>query len=317
MKLVIDYREKKLIDLVNSIKLMNVKYNPIEVVVENLPLSDVIIKDAKNNEKILIERKTINDLASSIQDGRYNEQSYRLTNCNIHNHNILYLIEGNISMWNNKYTRITRDTIYSAIFSIMYYKGFSTFITSTTVETAEFLLNTALKISKNDKSSSKKTPYYTNDVDALCCNIDKTLDNIDNQQQPQQQPPKHNQQQSHPQNETMDKINITINPTALKIVDNASFETPPNLKYTKYVKREKKSNITPENIDVIMLSQIPNVSVDTAIQIINKYKTIYNLINVLSKNASELKEFKVKTKSGERRLNSNVISYIKKYIVHK
>ena len=89
MKLVIDYREKKLINLVNSIKLMNVKYNPIEVVVENLPLSDVIIKDAKNNEKILIERKTINDLASSIQDGRYNEQSYRLTNCNIHNHNIL------------------------------------------------------------------------------------------------------------------------------------------------------------------------------------------------------------------------------------
>jgi ERCC4-type nuclease len=309
MKLVIDYREKKLIGLLNSVKLMNAKYKPIEILVENLPLSDVIIKDDKNNEKLLIERKTINDLASSIQDGRYNEQSYRLTNCDIHNHNIMYLIEGNISMWNNKYTRIDRDTIYSAIFSIMYYKGFTTFITSTTVETAEFLLNTALKIHKNEKQSSKKQPYYTNQMDVLSYNINKTLNDFDNK----------SQQENQVSDPSLNKLNIQLNPSALKMIEDTSSpaEKTPDLKYTKYVKREKKSNITPENIDVIMLSQIPNVSVDTAIQIINKYKTIYNLINVLSKNASELKEFKVKTKSGERRLNSNVISYIKKYIVHK
>ena len=309
MKLVIDYREKKLISLLNSVKLMNAKYKPIEILVENLPLSDVIIKDDKNNEKLLIERKTINDLASSIQDGRYNEQSYRLTNCDIHNHNIMYLIEGNISMWNNKYTRINRDTIYSAIFSIMYYKGFTTFITSTTVETAEFLLNTALKIHKNEKQSSKKQPYYTNQMDALSYNIDKTLNDVDNK--------------SPLENQTLDassnKLNIQLNPSVLKMIEDTSspVEKTPDLKYTKYVKREKKSNITPENIDVIMLSQIPNVSVDTAIQIIDKYKTIYNLINVLSDNDSELKDFKIKTKSGERRLNSNVISYIKNYIVDK
>ena len=310
MKLVIDYREKKLIGLLNSVKLMNAKYKPIEIVVENLPLSDVIIKDDKNNEKLLIERKTINDLASSIQDGRYNEQSYRLTNCDIHNHNIMYLIEGNISMWNNKYTRIDRDTIYSAIFSIMYYKGFTTFITSTTVETAEFLLNTALKIHKNEKQSSKKQPYYTNQMDALSYNIDKTLNDIDNK----------SPRESQTLDASSNKLNIQLNPSALKMIEDTSSsvaEKTPDLKYTKYVKREKKSNITPENIDVIMLSQIPNVSVDTAIQIIDKYKTIYNLINILSENASELKDFKIKTKSGERRLNSNVISYIKNYIVNK
>lgn len=310
MKLVIDYREKKLISLLNSVKLMNAKYKPVEILVENLPLSDVIIKDDKNNEKLLIERKTINDLASSIQDGRYNEQSYRLTNCDIHNHNIMYLIEGNISMWNNKYTRIDRDTIYSAIFSIMYYKGFTTFITSTTVETAEFLLNTALKIHKNEKQSSKKQPYYTNQMDALSYNIDKTLNDIDNK----------SPQESQILDASSNKLNIQLNPSALKMIEDTSSsvaEKTPDLKYTKYVKREKKSNITPENIDVIMLSQIPNVSVDTAIQIIDKYKTIYNLINVLSENDSELKDFKIKTKSGERRLNSNVISYIKNYLVDK
>ncbi len=309
MKLVIDYREKKLIGLLNSVKLMNAKYKPIELLVENLPLSDVIIKDDKNNEKLLIERKTINDLASSIQDGRYNEQSYRLTNCDIHNHNIMYLIEGNISMWNNKYTRIDRDTIYSAIFSIMYYKGFTTFITSTTVETAEFLLNTALKIHKNEKQSSKKQPYYTNQMDVLSYNINKTLNDFDNK----------SQQENQVSDPSLNKLNIQLNPSALKMIEDTSSpaEKTPDLKYTKYVKREKKSNITPENIDVIMLSQIPNVSVDTAIQIIDKYKTIYNLINILSENENELKDFRIKTKSGERRLNSNVISYIKNYIVNK
>ena len=309
MKLVIDYREKKLIGLLNSVKLMNAKYKPIEILVENLPLSDVIIKDDKNNEKLLIERKTINDIASSIQDGRYNEQSYRLTNCDIHNHNIMYLIEGNISMWNNKYTRIDRDTIYSAIFSIMYYKGFTTFITSTTVETAEFLLNTALKIHKNEKQSSKKQPYYTNQMDVLSYNINKTLNDFDNK----------SQQENQVSDPSLNKLNIQLNPSALKMIEDTSSpaEKTPDLKYTKYVKREKKSNITPENIDVIMLSQIPNVSVDTAIQIIDKYKTIYNLINILSENENELKDFRIKTKSGERRLNSNVISYIKNYIVNK
>ena len=45
---------------------------------------------------ILIERKSLNDLESSIKDGRYSEQSIRLNSSEIHNHNIYYLIEGNI-----------------------------------------------------------------------------------------------------------------------------------------------------------------------------------------------------------------------------
>ena len=294
MKLVIDYREKKLIELIKSIKTMNHKFKTIEIVVENLPLSDVIIKDKKDNEKLLIERKTINDLASSIQDGRYNEQSYRLDKCNVHNHNIMYLIEGTISMWNNRFTRINRDTIYSAIFSIIYYKGFSVFVTSTTVETAEFLLNTALKIEKNDKSTQRKLPYYENINIPFVCNEEST------------------------NNETnSSKINITLNSEAVESIKDTTMEKIPGLKYSKYVKREKKSNITPENIDVIMLSQIPNISVDTAMQIINKYNTIYNLINILTDNEKELNNFMIKTKSGERKLNSRAIGNIKNYLIVK
>ena len=297
MKLVIDYREKKLIGLINSIKTMNNKFKSIEVVVENLPLSDIIIKDNKNNEKILIERKTINDLASSIQDGRYNEQSYRLNNCEVHNHNIMYLIEGNISMWNNRFTRINKDTIYSAIFSIMYYKGFSVFVTSSTVETAEFLLNTALKIEKNDKSNQRKNPYYEN--------ITSSFVYSDKKEQPNNK------------KDNSSKLNITLNAEVVESIKDNTVENTPSLKYSKYVKREKKSNITPENIDVIMLSQIPNISVDTAMQIINRYKTIYNLINILTDNEKELNNFMIKTKSGERKLNSRAINNIKNYLIVK
>ena len=297
MKLVIDYREKKLIGLINSIKTMNNKFKSIEVVVENLPLSDIIIKDNQNNEKILIERKTINDLASSIQDGRYNEQSYRLNNCEVHNHNIMYLIEGNISMWNNRFTRINKDTIYSAIFSIMYYKGFSVFVTSSTVETAEFLLNTALKIDKNDKSNQRKNPYYENITSSFVYSGKK--------------------EQPNNKEDNSSKLNITLKPEIVESIKDNTVENTPSLKYSKYVKREKKSNITPENIDVIMLSQIPNISVDTAMQIIHKYKTIYNLIKILTDNEKELNNLMIKTKSGERKLNSRAIGNIKNYLIVK
>ena len=69
----------------------NSEYN-VEIKSESLPLGDIIFEKDKN-EIIMIERKTWKDLAASIRDGRYNEQSFRLNECDIHNHNIIYLIE--------------------------------------------------------------------------------------------------------------------------------------------------------------------------------------------------------------------------------
>ena len=40
----------------------------------------------------ITERKTADDLAASIMDGRYEEQKYRLKNCGINN--VVYLVEG-------------------------------------------------------------------------------------------------------------------------------------------------------------------------------------------------------------------------------
>ena len=81
------------------------------------------------------------------------------------------------------------------------------------------------------------------------------------------------------------------------------------------MKRVKKNNITPENIGEIMLSQIPNVSVPTAISIMKQYKTISSLITSLQNDEHCLDN--IKNDSGkERKINKTAISSIIKYLLH-
>ena len=92
----VDYREKELITHLDNALDDKKKFH-----ICNLPIGDVIIGcDSENDipkpEEILciMERKTVSDMAASIRDGRYEEQSYRLNDSNVPNHNILYVIEG-------------------------------------------------------------------------------------------------------------------------------------------------------------------------------------------------------------------------------
>jgi ERCC4-type nuclease len=149
----IDIRETQLIEKINIfIKEKNITY--IKIVIECLYIGDIIILDDFGKIYTILERKTINDLNSSIKDGRYEEQSYRLNELEIPNHNIIYLIEGKIL----KSFRINPTMIYSAIFSINYYKGFSVFRSIDINESIEIICNMANKINKN--SLEKRMPYY-------------------------------------------------------------------------------------------------------------------------------------------------------------
>jgi ERCC4-type nuclease len=85
----IDIREQELLGEINKLVQFIPIFKQLKVVTENLPLGDIIIADEKE-EKLIIERKTINDLLASIKDGRYEEQSYRLNGLEHHNHNIIY-----------------------------------------------------------------------------------------------------------------------------------------------------------------------------------------------------------------------------------
>jgi len=156
----IDCREKKLSNLCESyLKLSELKN--ITLTSENLILGDIIICDDDGIEMLIIERKTLNDLAASIGDGRYNEQSYRLMNDKTHNHHIIYLLEGDIEMYVPKYTRIDKKALYSAMTMLQLYKGFSLFRTNTQVETSVWLLHMTDKIGRE----KAKSQFYYNKID--------------------------------------------------------------------------------------------------------------------------------------------------------
>jgi ERCC4-type nuclease len=145
-----------------------------EIKSERLPLGDIIIHDpAQGRDIVLFERKSLNDLAASIQDGRYKEQSFRLTQTtDFHNHNIIYIIEGDIARYNAKHSRISKSALQSAMVSLLYYKGFSVIRTMSVGETAEFILHFADKVAK-ERTLGPAVPAYSN---TLPCDDDSSAE---------------------------------------------------------------------------------------------------------------------------------------------
>ena len=136
-----------------------------EIKSERLPLGDIILHDPRQGEQkdiVIFERKTLADLAASIRDGRYKEQSFRLIETaaasGFHKHNIVYIIEGDLARYDERHTQITKTALQSAMVSLMYYKGFSVARTMNVGETAEFILNFADKVAKESAAGAK--PAY-------------------------------------------------------------------------------------------------------------------------------------------------------------
>ena len=151
----IDTREQDLLSSINKLISTTSTFSDLKLSVETLSIGDIIITDETDNtDKIIIERKSVADLLASIKDGRYKEQSYRLNGTNHPNHNIMYLIEGDVSRTNLKF-KDNRAMLYSAMVSLNYYKGFSVMRTFSLEETAFFICNTVKKICKSDE-----LPFY-------------------------------------------------------------------------------------------------------------------------------------------------------------
>lgn len=67
----------------------------------------------------IVERKTADDLAASIMDGRYEEQKFRLKHCEIKN--VIYLIEGKAG----QYTKIPAQVLAKAQIHTQIFHGFN------------------------------------------------------------------------------------------------------------------------------------------------------------------------------------------------
>ena len=139
-----------------------------KIISARMPIGDMSIEMENENKQgdtaaeaggiyVLFERKTLYDLAASIKDGRYKEQSFRLENTILHNHDIVYIIEGDLSRYDERRGGISKTAIQSAMVSLLYYKGFSVYRTMNTDETAAFIMNFADKIQSNSISSKRET----------------------------------------------------------------------------------------------------------------------------------------------------------------
>ena len=131
---------------------------------ESLAIGDAIISSADGEtDYIVFERKSLADLAASIRDGRYKEQSHRLQAMpHVHSHNVVYIIEGDFARYNERFSKIGKKALHSAMCSLNYYKGFSVVRTMSIVETYELVHSYA------DKLAASPAPYgrYCSAVDA-------------------------------------------------------------------------------------------------------------------------------------------------------
>lgn len=133
MELVIDTRERKIKSYFQNHPQSKIKKC---VRVENLDIGDIIFR--KNEEIILlIERKTIEDLGSSILDGRHKEQKFRIMNSSIPNHRVLFLIEGKLE--NLSFGKIKINTLLGAIQNTMFRDGLAVQRTLNLEETCLFI----------------------------------------------------------------------------------------------------------------------------------------------------------------------------------
>tara|TARA_B100001564_G_C20620079_1_gene661920 strand:+ start:297 stop:1058 length:762 start_codon:yes stop_codon:yes gene_type:complete len=167
LSILIDVREKALYKELKSLySIYPIDENPIDTYIKykQLDIGDVIIIDENDNNVLIFERKTISDLLSSIKDGRYLEQSFRLQNSSVKNHYITYIIEGSLSETHKD----QQNTVISSIYSLSYSKMFSVLRTISVRETAQFLLQYLKKIRKQkdvsmfyENTSSLENKSYT------------------------------------------------------------------------------------------------------------------------------------------------------------
>ena len=135
-------------------------------------------------------------------------------------------------------------TLYSAMFSLNYFKGFSIMRTFNMEETALFICNVANKLEKSVVSGKK--PFYQN---RLALTTDEQIGGSES-----------SVTEENFQQEQSDKD------------------------YVNVIKKIKKENITTSNIGEIMLCQIPGVSAVTSLAIMEKYKNLPNLIKEIEAN---------------------------------
>ena len=287
MKVIIDEREASLYELCLNHENLNKELIVLEKRV--LQLGDILFtSDDETTTFLCIERKTLLDLLASIKDGRYSEQSYRLSNCFPNPHNVVYLLEGMLS------TVKDRKLVISCIASLNYFKGFSVHRTVSLAETAMYILCMADKIAREFKKGGRTYGFGV-----------ASAPKPDGLSPPLNTPGLNTPGLNTPGLNTPGLNNTLTNPSVEKPLESTD--------YCDVVKVSKKANITKENIGQMLLMQIPGISSAISIEIMKPFANFLEFVDHIRSEPEYLSQIKV----NGRKIGSNVIKGINEFILNK
>ncbi len=243
--LTIDNREKDL-----KVAFSNAEYL-------NLDLGDIKIT-YNGNLVLLIERKTMNDLIASVNDGRYREQKKRLIESGIPNAKIMYILEGSLNDIPGHL-----KTLYGMIINTIFRDHLTVLKFEDIEETIFFLKRIIKKLEEKDPTLVSLSLLSSNDNETETANGEEKENN--------------------------------------------------NLEYLSTIKMKKKDNLTAENCSILQLAQIPGMSIQNANLILDKYKSIANLIKSYfeieeSKRVKMLMDLEIPISNGKKRKLGPVLS---------
>ena len=265
----VDYREKFIKEYFEK----NKEYDKI-VSIKNLEIGDIVIH-INDKPIILIERKTIKDLAGSIQDGRLREQKYRIASSNFPHNKIIYLIEGDID--DKVFGRIDKKTLQGSMINTMFRDDYKVYRTKDAMETVYFLSRLINKIIK-DKNKIIKDNVLVKEEDVLVKDNDVLV-----------------------KEEALVKDEDIIVKEEVK-------------DYSELIPLSKKSQMTPETFNKLILLQIPGISIRFVNEINKLYPSIKDLIFAYEKldnlgdKENLLTEIMLDTTTGKKRKLGLVIS---------
>ena len=272
----IDNREHKLIELIKNTSSFTIPYE-----IKKLDIGDIIISSSKYPEKsLIIERKCMTDMISSIKDGRYKEQKIRLQAEGSNSNTIIcYLLEGLV---NDLRKPNDKTLLYGSIISSIFRDTIPIIRTTSLQETLDILTRLYERMNKNInnffilKNNNLQQDIEINDTpERIIINTSNSIVNTSNSIV----------NTSNSNSFILDTpiiLNYNLNNKnnnneTNKTINNENTEN--NNLYLHSIKKCKKDNMTPKLWNQLILTNIPGVSTSIAIKINEVYPTLTSLLN--------------------------------------
>lgn len=117
---------------------------------QGLDIGDVQLINSETNEIVyIIERKSISDFYSSINDGRYREQKARILGSVKNKASVAYIVEGNVLDTSLNLNELQRRIVQAAIVNLQLRDKITVYRTSNSVETGMYVDLLHKKLTEN------------------------------------------------------------------------------------------------------------------------------------------------------------------------